>query len=400
MNTESILHITMLGEFTISYRGKSIRDQSNRSKKPWNLLEYLIAFRAKEISQNELIELLWEDESSENPAGALKVLLHRVRKILEELEYDGEESLIVQRRGTYAWNQNVKYAIDTDLFEDYCKKAMSDTLSEEERISLMLDALDCYKGDFLPKNSCETWVIPISVYYHSLYVKTVNEVCVLLKNANRYSDIEHVCLRALSIEQLDEKIYLQLINALACSGKQQEAIKQYNNVNDLFFTKFGITPSDELKSLYREIVKTSQNFELDLDTIKGQLKEKEIASGAFFCEYEFFKDIYQIESRACARSGDSIYLCLMTLTYCHALQPDQKSLSKAMDDLKQCVQTTLRKGDVFARYSLTQYIIMLPTISYENGEMVLERILNSFYKRYTRKNIDVQFKLKPLDPVM
>ena len=38
-------YVTMLGEFTISFKNKKIYDQSNRSKKPWNLIEYLMANR-------------------------------------------------------------------------------------------------------------------------------------------------------------------------------------------------------------------------------------------------------------------------------------------------------------------------------------------------------------------
>jgi two-component SAPR family response regulator len=82
---EQVLKINMFGEFSMTYGCYTVDDQSNRSKKVWTLLEYLITFRNKEISQTDLIELLWPDEESDNPANALKTLLYRVRSVIDQL---------------------------------------------------------------------------------------------------------------------------------------------------------------------------------------------------------------------------------------------------------------------------------------------------------------------------
>ena len=70
----------MLGEFTVGYRDKVISEKDKRGKKMRTLLQYLIAHREREVSQNELIEQLWPD--SDNPANALKTLVHRTREVL------------------------------------------------------------------------------------------------------------------------------------------------------------------------------------------------------------------------------------------------------------------------------------------------------------------------------
>lgn len=84
---ENQLQINMLGGFSLRYNENVIDYQRSRSHKLWLILEYLITFRDKEITQNELIELLWGDEFTENPANTLKTLLHRLRNMLEELEF-------------------------------------------------------------------------------------------------------------------------------------------------------------------------------------------------------------------------------------------------------------------------------------------------------------------------
>lgn len=389
--------VTMLGEFTINHKGKMIYDQSNRSKKPWNLLEYLVTNRDRTVSQDELTELMWDANDSDNPSGALKVLLHRVRKSLEPVAPANGDDLIVLKKGTYSWNQAYSTATDVEDFENILAQASDTSLEPADRLKLYMDAFAIFKGDFLPRNQ-EGWVIPIAAHYHKMYLAAVKEAIALLYDEQRYDEIISLCRKAISIEKVDEDLYFELINALYKSGQQTEALKEYSDATDLFYKKFGITPSAELKSLYKTIMKSTKSLETDLGIIKEELKEKGEATGAFYCEYEFFKDIYQLEARACARSGDSIYLCLITLGSTTDEAPTQKVMNRAMDDLNYAINDTLRKGDVFARYSVSQYVILLPTTTFENVEMIMKRISSSFYRKYMKKDIGIQYKLQPLDP--
>ena len=70
-NKNDIIYVNMLGEFSITIGSQVIMDRNNQSKKPWSLLEYLITFRDRNIPVEELIDLFWKDEASNNPAGAL-----------------------------------------------------------------------------------------------------------------------------------------------------------------------------------------------------------------------------------------------------------------------------------------------------------------------------------------
>lgn len=396
--SEQIVYVNMLGEFAIRVGDKVISDQANHSKKMWNILEYLIAFRKKEISQNDLIDLLWEDEGSANPNGALKTLMHRVRNLLKTLEAD-DMNFIVQSRRTYAWNNSLTCIIDTDEFENLYKEGLAVTSDDDLRLAKFRKAISIYKGDFLPKTSHETWVAPLAAYYHTMYLKLVKDTIDLLAKKHEFEDIANICWQAITIDQFDEDLHYQLIYALYRSNNQHAALKQYSTTTDLFFEKFGITPSEKLQALYKEIVKTSKDIETDLNTIKNNLREQQKKSGAFYCEYEFFKDIYRLEARSAERTGNSIYLCLMTITNLTGSQPPLNNLKKAMDKLKTCIFNSLRSSDIFSRYSVSQYILMLPTTSYESGERVLKRIVAEFQKANRNDRIILQYKLQPLEPV-
>ena len=96
------IQIQMLGEFSLKTATASISDASNRSKKVWALLAYLICNRDRGISQQKLINLLWGDDSdSDNPENALRITLHRLRAQLDQLWPGAGRELIVRKDGGY-----------------------------------------------------------------------------------------------------------------------------------------------------------------------------------------------------------------------------------------------------------------------------------------------------------
>jgi len=394
---EPVVYVNMLGQFSVTINDKSINDQINQSKKPWNLLEYLIVYRNREISANELIELIWGDDDSSNPGGALKTLLFRSRKLLAPLGYP-THNLIIQHRGSYAWNPELTTVLDIDQFEAWCNKGNAAEATSKERLNYYLQALELYKGDFLPKSEWESWVIPISTYYHSLYQKTVHKTIDLLSADEDWGRIIDLCQKAIVIEPFDEEFHYHLIYARYKNGDQYGALEHYSHTTNLFYNEFAITPSTRLKDLYKLIRDEKHGVTTDLSLIQESLEEESFDSGAFYCEYSVFRDIYQLERRAIERTGDSIYLCLLTISDIGGGLPKSSIMAKAMLELGHAITSSLRRGDTYTRYSVSQYMMLLPTASYENGEIVLKRICANFRKRYSRKNLTVSYALQAILP--
>lgn len=397
MSKSPIIYIHMLGEFSITINDQTINDENNQSKKPWSLLEYLVAFRGREVSPTDLVDLIWSEDESSNPSGALKTLMFRARKLLAPLNYPPQE-LLVQRRGSYAWTRELTTIVDVDVFEGHALKGLEPHTPSDLQLSSCLEALELYKGDFLPKSDWESWVIPISAYYHSLYQKVAHRAVSLLLRSDDYDQIIDICQKATRIEPYDEDLHYQLIQALFKSGRQHAALEHYNHTVDMLYSEFAITPSERLKSLYKVIQDTEHGITTDLSVIQDSFLENSGKNGAFFCEYVVFKDIYQLENRAIERTGDSIYLCLLTLSDLNGALLKQPFLNKGMELLGSSVCSSLRRGDAYSRYSVSQYIILLPTSTYENGELVLKRIIQSFHRLYTRKDMMVTYSLQAIVP--
>lgn len=394
-NTRQTIYISLLGNFEIKNGDAKIEETINRSKKMWNLLGYIITYHKKHISQDEYIDMLWPDEVSSNPVNALKTLLSRVRTLLEPVAVN-QENFILSSQGSYQWNNKLSCVIDIEEFEKYCKKATDVDYPEEERIKFFKKALDLYQGDFLTKHSTELWVIPLATYYHNLYLDTVKSFLQLLETRNEYELMEYYCSKALQIERFDETLHCMFIQILLNQGNTIAAMSHYEQTTDLLYLNLGVKPSKELRSLYLNIIRTQKTLETDLNIIQSDLKEAEFKSGPFVCEYCIFQETYRLIARQAAREGRSVYLCLITISDSKGDLPSLNKLDAAMKRLLDAINDSLRRGDVVSKYSGAQYVILLPDINYEDGSMVMERIIKKYYQANRRSVLHLKYKLEQI----
>lgn len=71
-----------------------------------------------------------------------------------------------------------------------------------------------------------------------------------------------------------------------------------------------------------------------------------------------------------------------------------------MDKLGDAIQGSLRRGDVVAKYSVSQYILLLPAPSVEKGRVALDRIVSQFTERYPRCPLLLRGSIREVDPVL
>lgn len=395
---EGKIEISLLGGFNLKIGETLISDSASRTHQLWNLLEYLIAYRKKTVPQEELMEALWPEGSIENPANALKNLVYRIRTTLTTAGVPGAKEIICYRHGTYHWNNKLDSIVDTEEFERSASIAEA-YLDVETRIGAYKQALAFYKGDFLPGSSFEQWVIPLASYYRTLYFRCVYTVCDLLREQRRFAEMQEICEKAIRIDPLEERANRLLIQSFIGQENSTAALEHYNYITDLCYRELGVKPSEELRSLYREITKSVNSVETDINVIKDDLAEQSSLPGAFYCDYEVFRNLYRIEARGAVRSGQSVYIALVTVTDREDKIPQSDIYNKVMDQLLKVVQLSLRRGDIISRFSATQYVAMMQSLTFENGQMVLERIARNFKQLHRRDDVKLHTILQPLEPV-
>ena len=398
---ENIVHtpeigVKTFGDFGIFYQGKKISAPLERSKKLMDMAEYLVTNQNRAVPKDELYELLWPNEESSNPRNALKTLIHRFRMLLVQGGApDGLEFILV-RHGTCQWNPGLDFGVDAFIFDALQNEAAAETDLQRQK-ELLKQAAALYQGRFL--NESEIWMVAPSTYYHSCFLRAVYQLCDLLRSHGTPEEIIEVCRPALLVDELDETINRELILALVAADHVQEANSHYNHITELYYNRLGVQVSEELREVYRHLADNEQAVNLDVDEICNSLEENASTDGAYVCEYSIFRDLYRIEARSLERYGGRMFLALITITDAHLQVPPLSTLGKTMDLLLEVIKHCLRKGDIVARYSPAQYIALLPTVTLETGEQVLQRIRRAYRKQYPKSRVVLSCKLRPLRPL-
>lgn len=392
------LKVRLFGHFEMRNPEGFLNEEKIRSEMLTKLLVYFFCHRRGNVTVQELSEALWPDDASDNPAGALKNLMYRLRTMIKK-EWDGQE-FILTGRGSYSWNPAVELEIDIEEFEEFYKKA-SAAETDEEKINDYNRAVILYKGMFMPKLAGEYWVTSLTTYYHSTYLNAVKKLAELLNKYRRYEEMSQICNVAISLDNLDEELHCWFIKALIGQNKQKLAVEQYQKAVDLLYENLGVRPSKELRDIYDELLKQQHEQELDLSIIQKELKADDNGRGAFLCEYGVFKKSYHLEIRRAGRLGMSIYLSLITLYPAAKLKADseqyQNTINEGMDIMQKVLLSSLRTGDVISKYSAGQFIVMLPTCQYETATMVMERIQDKFYESDKRRKLVVRYSVDEID---
>lgn len=390
------LQVQMLGQFTLRYGDRTISDSDDRSRRVWSLLAYMLYNHGRSFAQEELIHLYWSNnEKSADPGNALKSIFHRIRTALDKLQPGLGRLLIRRKAGRYFWNNAMPLSLDIEDFEAHFHAAEA-AGDDDVRLAEYQAALALYAGDPLPRMTDEIWTIPIVAYYHSLYTRAAAGAIELLEKQERTAEAVALCRRAIHIEPYQEDLYEHLMRGLLRTGDMKGAMSVYEEMSELLFAHFGVMPSETLRTLYRQATRTVNDRTLTMDEVCSQLAEPAPHSGAMVCEYDFFKILYRAEARSIARNGHSANICLLSVSGKDGEMLARRSLDPAMNNLQVLVQNNLRRGDVIARCSISQYIILLPQANYENSRMVADRLVSAFYRRYPHSPARLRYTVQPL----
>ncbi len=390
--------IRTFGEFSLEANGVTISDTGNRARKVWCLLAYLICSRNRIVSQKKLIDLLWsEDTTSANPENALRITLHRLRAMLDQLWPDAGRELILHKSSGYCWNPDAPIHLDHEDFEGLITGVYP---SEEEKIDRYLYALSLYKGEFLPKHCNELWAIPIAAHFHNHYLMLTIEASEMLMHHRRYEEAVSLCRTAVQHDPYHEGLCQLLMRALGGKGDTKGAENVYESLRKRLMEDFGIQPSEETWQVYRSVVHSTGEHTLQIDEVLSQLQEKSAPNGALVCDYDYFKVLCFSESRSLVRNGHQTHVALLGIVESSSGEPlSRRTVNQAMDNLEQVLMANLRLGDAIARCSTSQFIVMLPKANYDDSCMVSRRLLAAYRRAHPRSTVNLQFIVQPLTPV-
>ena len=393
--TREALVIHTLGDFAVQSGSVVLTDASKRSQRIWTLFKYIISNRKKKIPPEDFYDAIWEDEDVQYPNRALQNLIYRLRNALQE---DENNSYIANTQGCYVWNAQAHYILDAETFEKLMQRAHdAERAQQPEALDLYLEALALYQGDYLPEMAYVRWVITARNQYKRLYLDGVQRAVQLLREQQRHGEIVLLCETAAVLEPFEEVIHASLLEAYLDMGKAAQAQSHYEYVTSMLYREMGVKPSAELKNVYRRMHERLEDVQMDLDAIQETMVERGALNEAFACDAETFKSLYRLEARRIQRSGKVTYLGLFTLMTSKYSIPEPGILSGMMDALSHILLDSLRRSDVVARWSESQMVVLMQSLTYEDGEMVVNRVVRRFEQTSFGEQVLIRSRVQPLD---
>ena len=381
------LKIHMFGEFTIENSNYVMTTSKKSGLTSFLLTAYLIANRGTDITSDSLIDVLWPEGNINNPAGALRTLCYRTRKLLSKFYPGKDVELLVRVNNIYSWNTDILQDIDIYQFEHLCHEAFREP-DPARQYALLSQSFELYKGEFLPLFANQSWVLFRSNYYGNLYIKCVNKMCYFLNCQGHYYETLSLCNKALELApSTDESLHKQKLYALLKLQKVQEALDYYYSILTLFSQKYGLDITDSMQDIYQEILGHMPNQYQTLASLEQNLKKKETQPGSFYCNFDIFQNIYQVNLRSVRRSQSRHYLILLTFSATDNGSLISNEMKEEMDILQQVMEKRLRSNDVYTKSSICQFSLII-AVPNENGRnVVIRRLEETYSKKCQHPNI-------------
>ena len=390
-----IIRIQMMGTFTIYINEHKADRLVNKSPKGMALMQYLILNRTQSVPTYQILATLWDEEKSANPENALKTLVSRMRALLNQIS-PGLGKCIVSDRGAYHWENLPGMTVDVYGIERIFEELSSKNEDDAKRRKLYDQLMKLYVGDLLQSSEQYEWALARATALHNKYIVAVYGYVELLKQENNYQEIINVCRSALDVDNFDDRLHMELMSALIKTNRNNEALIQYKHVMHLHYRYLGVQPSEDMQEFYKQIIHAGKTLEFNLESIRNELRESGEQRGAFVCEYAVFKEIFNLQMRNLERLGSTMFLAVVMVSGLSGQPMDAIKQDNIMTGLLEILQQNLRKGDTITRFSPTIYALLLPTVNYTTGNMVMERVKRLFYRKYPNSNVTFNYRVGPL----
>ncbi|MBE5893899.1 MAG: hypothetical protein E7286_11100 [Lachnospiraceae bacterium] len=388
MTRENYLTVRMFGRFEIIYNNQMLNLGHSQTTKAMKLLQLLLFYGNEGIHRSQIIQYLFGVDAEGELQANLRVVVHNLRRILERSGLP-EHNYISIEAGIYRFTPECSWSVDARRFEDLIRAAKS--AEGENKYELLQEACNLYKGHFLPELAGDDWVIMRDAHFRSLYTESLTLLAEMMKKRGMYQELYILCNHASSLFPFDEwQVYV--MDALVAMGDAKAAMELYDATTTMYFKELSMPPSDKMMECFRRMRERLQMRTSNISEVQGELDEKEFLKGAFFCQYPSFADNYRVQSRMMERSGHSVYLLMCTIKDEAGQVLDESEWVKSIsDNLFLAIQESLRRGDVFTKYNLKQYLVMLMGIRREECSIVTERIDKNFRKRCPLKNVRIHY---------
>jgi predicted ATPase/DNA-binding SARP family transcriptional activator/DNA-binding CsgD family transcriptional regulator len=246
-NNAEVVRVWLLDGFRISVGSRVIGEDTWRLRKAKAMVKLLALSAGHRLHRERVLDLLWPSLGRQAAANNLRQAMHVARRIFDPDPEVGTRYLDSQGE-LLALCPRVPLWVDVGAFEEAAKAARRSGEPAAYR-----SALDLYPGELLPADRYEEWAEIRRQELKGEILSLLVELATLYERRGEYVPAIDTLKRALAEEPVSEEAHAGLMRLYSLSGRQGEALKQYERLREVLSETLGTEPDASTRRLREEI---------------------------------------------------------------------------------------------------------------------------------------------------
>ncbi len=250
------LRIQTLGGFQV-FRGDSLIEEEKWDRsQPKYLFKAIVSRGAQRIPKEVLMDDLWPEDRPGAAEKDFKTTLQRLRNSLEaSVHREFGSSYIHLHDNLVSLDQELSQ-VDVDLFLSLLKKG-----EEKERggdmkaaLSFYTEAMQIYKGDFLPEELYAPWADKKREELRAKYMELLNKMAKLHERQGSLKKAMDCYKKAIQVDPLIEEPYQKLMTFYSGKGMYNEALRIYEECKKALKKGLKSKPDATTDAIHKKIM--------------------------------------------------------------------------------------------------------------------------------------------------
>jgi SARP family transcriptional regulator, regulator of embCAB operon len=247
----------MTERLAVEANGTRLDEQRFPGRQGRILFAYLAAQKGRPVPRDELAELLWSGELPATWEKALRVLMTKLRALLNECGIDGASAL-TSAFGCYQLTLPEGAWIDVHAAANALERAETALAAGDLGYARAQasTATELARRVFLPGED-GPWVEDQRRDLRDILVRALTCLCDAALAGGEFGDAVRYAGEVTELEPFRESSYRALMQAHAAAGDPAEALRVYERCRRFLADELGAYPSPESEAVYRELLRSS-----------------------------------------------------------------------------------------------------------------------------------------------
>ena len=254
--TVPALFITTLGGLRITKQGgETIHNRKWPGNRPKLLLKAILVHGLRDIPKDILIDTLWPEKSPKAALNNFKVTLYRLRSVLEEEPDRYHTSYVHLKDNLVSLDRELCRTDIEDFNELYKHIILADKKEDPVRImELCKEAIDTYRGDFLPEDLYLPWIESKRQALREKYIIVLNHMVEACESIDDLEQAVFHCKNIVSLDPYMEEASVRLMKLYKKKGMINDALKVYEKLHELLKSEMDAEPDPSTSAFYKSLL--------------------------------------------------------------------------------------------------------------------------------------------------